>query len=91
MIGSAGSDEKCKWLKEELGFDHVFNYKTRDLHESLTEFAPDGIDMFMDLVWHIVFETANSVLSKPFRGIKSPIITQIIAHFKSPIITHPQI
>jgi prostaglandin reductase 1 len=27
VIGYAGSDDKVKWLKEELGFDHAFNYK----------------------------------------------------------------
>lgn len=27
VIGYAGTDEKVQWLKEELGFDHAFNYK----------------------------------------------------------------
>ena len=27
VIGYAGSEEKVKFVKEELGFDHVFNYK----------------------------------------------------------------
>ena len=27
-MGFAGSEAKCKWLKEELGFDYAFNYKT---------------------------------------------------------------
>jgi prostaglandin reductase 1 len=35
VIGSAGTDEKCKWLTSELGFDYAFNYKTRDLNEAL--------------------------------------------------------
>jgi NADPH-dependent curcumin reductase CurA len=27
VIGSAGSDDKCRWLEEELGLDAVINYK----------------------------------------------------------------
>ena len=27
VIASAGDDEKVKWLKNELKFDYVFNYK----------------------------------------------------------------
>ena len=41
-IGYVGSDEKVKWLKEELGFDFAFNYKKVDLSESLKEAAPEG-------------------------------------------------
>jgi len=50
VIGSAGSDEKCKWLTSELGFDYAFNYKTRDLNEALKESAPNGVDCFFDNV-----------------------------------------
>ena len=50
MIGSAGSEEKIKWLKS-LGFDHVFNYKTeKDLGKRLKEWAPEGIDVYFDNV-----------------------------------------
>ena len=27
VVGFAGTDEKCRYLTEDLGFDHVFNYK----------------------------------------------------------------
>lgn len=49
-MGSAGSEEKCKWLKEELGFDAVFNYKKTPLEDALKEHAPKGIDCFFDNV-----------------------------------------
>ena len=29
VVGSAGSDEKVSWLRDELGFDAAFDYKTR--------------------------------------------------------------
>ncbi|XP_023930514.1 prostaglandin reductase 1 [Lingula anatina] len=50
VIGYAGTDEKCKWIKEELGFDHAINYKTRDVAESLKEAAPNGVDCYFDNV-----------------------------------------
>jgi prostaglandin reductase 1 len=50
VIGFVGSDEKLNYCKNELGFDHVFNYKKTDFSKALTEVAPDGIDIFMDSV-----------------------------------------
>lgn len=54
VIGSAGSDEKCDWLKE-IGFDHVFNYKTRTVDDALTEFAPEGVDVYFDNVGNSIY------------------------------------
>ncbi|XP_060081379.1 prostaglandin reductase 1-like [Ylistrum balloti] len=47
VVGCAGNEDKCKWLKE-LGFDEVFNYKKVDLSEALKTAAPDGYDCFFD-------------------------------------------
>jgi len=50
VIGVTGSDEKCKWLTEELGFDVAINYKTADLYDAMLEAAPDRIDAIFDNV-----------------------------------------
>jgi len=51
VIGSAGTDEKIKWLKEKAGVDAVINYKTTDnLTEELGKLAPEGIDVYFDNV-----------------------------------------
>ncbi|XP_051172013.1 prostaglandin reductase 1-like isoform X2 [Leptopilina boulardi] len=50
VIGIAGSDEKCKWLVDELGFDHAINYKTDDIIAALKKIAPNGIDCYFDNV-----------------------------------------
>jgi len=51
VIGSAGKDEKIKWLKAKAGVDAVINYKTTDnLTEELGKLAPDGIDVYFDNV-----------------------------------------
>jgi len=49
VIGSAGSDEKVRWLRE-IGFDAAFNYRARSVVEQLREAAPDGIDVYFDNV-----------------------------------------
>ncbi|MFJ8308003.1 MULTISPECIES: NADP-dependent oxidoreductase [unclassified Streptomyces] len=63
VIGSAGSDEKVKWLVEELGFDAAFNYKKGPVLEQLRAAAPDGIDVYFDNVGGEHLEAAISVLN----------------------------
>jgi hypothetical protein len=50
VVGSAGSDAKVAWLRDELGFDAAFNYKTTDLEQALTDASPAGIDVYFDNV-----------------------------------------
>ncbi|XP_059052300.1 prostaglandin reductase 1-like [Achroia grisella] len=50
VIGFAGSDEKCQYLKKELGFDHAFNYKSANIRQALKEGAPQRIDCYFDNV-----------------------------------------
>ena len=50
VFGIAGSDEKCRWLTDELGFDGAINYKTKDIGAALDTFCPDGIDVYFDNV-----------------------------------------
>ncbi|KAJ8938943.1 hypothetical protein NQ314_011284 [Rhamnusium bicolor] len=50
VIGIAGSDEKGKWLVDELGFDHFIDYKTADVDKALTDVAPEGVDCYFDNV-----------------------------------------
>jgi NADPH-dependent curcumin reductase CurA len=50
VIGSAGSDEKCAWLKDELALDVAINYKKGELRTSLKAAAPKGIDVYFENV-----------------------------------------
>lgn len=62
VIGSAGSAEKVRFLREECGFDSAFNYKVRPVLEQLSLEAPDGIDVYFDNVGGETLEAALSVL-----------------------------
>ena len=51
VVGIAGSDEKIAWLRDELGFDAAFNYKTtKDYPAKLHELCPHGVDLYFDNV-----------------------------------------
>lgn len=51
VIASAGSADKMRWLRDEVGVDHVINYReTPDLTAALAEAAPEGIDVYYDNV-----------------------------------------
>src|ERR1039457_939034 len=62
VIGSAGSMEKVKFLREECGFDIAFDYKVGPVLEQLKLEAPDGIDVYFDNVGGETLEAALSAL-----------------------------
>lgn len=50
-IGIAGSDEKCEWLTNDLGFDAAINYRTtQKLTPALKALCPDGVHGYFDNV-----------------------------------------
>ncbi len=56
VVGTAGSDEKCAYVVNELGFDACINYKSEDLKEALKAACPNGIDIYFDNVGGAVLE-----------------------------------
>ena len=51
VIGIAGSDEKCRLLKVEFGYDEAINYKTsKSIRKDLAILCPDGVDAYFDNV-----------------------------------------
>ena len=56
VIGIAGGEEKCNWLKD-CGLDTVIDYKNSNVHEELLKAAPNGIDIYFDNVGGPLLET----------------------------------
>ncbi|NIB42253.1 NADP-dependent oxidoreductase [Pseudomaricurvus alkylphenolicus] len=48
VVTSAGSDRKVEWLRDELGVDFAFNYKTTPIDIGLREGCPNGIDQVLE-------------------------------------------
>jgi NADPH-dependent curcumin reductase CurA len=64
VIGSAGSDDKVAYLRDELDLDAAFNYKAGPLAELLRCAAPDGIDVYFDNVGGDHLEAAIGALRR---------------------------
>ncbi|MDA0338946.1 MAG: NADP-dependent oxidoreductase, partial [Proteobacteria bacterium] len=56
-VGTAGSDEKCRFLVEELGFDAAINYKSDDFYRELRAATPDRVDVIFDNVGGPLLDT----------------------------------
>ena len=57
VIGICGSDEKCKVIVEQFGYDEAINYKTQNVAEAL----PQGIHCYFD---NVGGEISESVIDK---------------------------
>ena len=77
VIGSAGSEDKVRWLREEIGINAAINYrKAADLATTLEEAAPDGIDLYFDNVGGTHLEAAFNVLNPFGRVVLCGMISQ---------------
>lgn len=76
VVGIAGSDEKCRWLTEELGFDVAINYRTMNVASALKESCPKGIDVFFDNVGGEILEAALANLALRGRVVMCGAISQ---------------
>jgi NADPH-dependent curcumin reductase len=56
VVGLAGTDDKCRWIRDDLGFDVAINYRTQDVPAALRAACPDGIDIYFDNVGGPILE-----------------------------------
>ncbi len=63
VAGSAGSDDKVAYLKDELGFDAAFNYKTENLNKAVRAANPNGIDVYFENVGGPILEAVINNLN----------------------------
>jgi NADPH-dependent curcumin reductase len=76
VIGIAGSEEKCCWLKDELGFDAAINYKTESVLESLKQHCPDGIDVYFENVGGEILDAVLILINLRARIVLCGLISQ---------------
>ena len=64
VVGVAGSDSKVAYLRNELGFDAAFNYRTvSDYDGQLKELCPAGIDVYFDNVGGAISDAVMRLIS----------------------------
>jgi NADPH-dependent curcumin reductase CurA len=62
-IGIAGSEEKCRWITSELGFDGAINYRAENVREALRRHCPNGIDINFENVGGEIMEAVIDQLN----------------------------
>lgn len=63
VVGIAGTDEKCAWLRSEAKLEETINYKAEDLRAGLDRACPTGIDYYFDNVGGDMLEAAMERLA----------------------------
>ncbi len=70
-VGIAGSEAKCDYIMNELGFDACINRKTQDLSSALEAACPNGIDIYVD---HTAGPILEAVLQHINLGARIPLV-----------------
>ena len=65
-VGIAGGPDKCRYVKEELGFEACVDYKAGNLAADLKAAAPGGIDVYFENVGGEILDTV--LLQMNLRG-----------------------
>jgi len=56
VVGIAGGEEKCRWLKDELKFDAAIDYKNPNWKQHLEDATPNGVDINFENVGGEIME-----------------------------------
>ena len=75
-IGIAGGEQKCRYLVEQLGFDHAIDYKSESVRKSLRQCAPDGVDVFFDNVGGPILDDVLIRLARHARVVLCGAVSQ---------------
>jgi NADPH-dependent curcumin reductase len=67
-VGIAGGPDKCRYVKDELGFDDCVDHRASDFAAKLKAACPQGVDVYFENVGGAVFD-AVLPLFNPFARI----------------------
>lgn len=70
VVGVAGGPDKCAYVKDQLGFDQVVDYKAGNLDADLAAACPNGIDIYFESVGGALTEAVAKQLNT---GARVPI------------------
>ena len=75
-IGIAGGQEKCKFLTDEIGYDHAIDYKSQNVAKEIKRHAKKGLDVYFDNVGGEILEAALFNLNRGARIVICGAISQ---------------
>lgn len=76
VVGIAGGPEKCRYMKEELGFDEAIDYKNENIHVGIKRTCPKGIDVYFDNVGGEILDAALARINMHARIVICGAISQ---------------
>jgi NADPH-dependent curcumin reductase CurA len=77
VVGVAGGEQKCRFVRDELGFDACFDHRQPDLTERLKAACPNGIDVYFENVGGEILDAVLPLLNN-FARIP---VCGLIAHY----------
>ncbi len=86
VVGVAGGPEKCRYMKEELGFDGAIDYKSDNLFKAVRRECPEGIDVYFDNVGGDMLDIALANLRMHARVL----ICGAISQYNEPVTQGPK-
>jgi NADPH-dependent curcumin reductase CurA len=84
VVGLAGSDEKCRHLVKDFGFDACINYKTEDIRAALKRECPNGIDVDFENAGGDILEAILEQINLKARIVLCGMISQYNAQVPPP-------
>src|SRR4051812_24179 len=79
VVGVAGGERKCRYVREELGFDVCLDHRPPDLAGRLRAACPQGIDVYFENVGGAVFDAVLPLLNN-FARVP---VCGLIAHYNA--------
>ena len=76
VVGIAGGENKCKFIKDDLGFDDTIDYKTGNVIKEIKSKCPNGIDVYFDNVGGEILDAALIFLRRNARIVLCGAISQ---------------
>lgn len=76
VVGIAGGEEKCRYIKDELGFDAAIDYKQGDISQALRQKCANGIDVYFDNVGGEILDAALAQINRGARIVICGAISQ---------------
>src|SRR5260370_2487294 len=68
VVGIAGSEEKNRYLENELHVDATINYKTADIKQAMRAACPNGVDVYFDKVGGWISDALMQLINQRARS-----------------------